>query len=87
MFFHYPEDEVCYTLDSQYFFGDDIIFAPIVSKGQREKTVYIPDGEWVLTKDGKTYSKGYHTITAELHDFIAFVKKGSDVLNCFRDEK
>ena len=21
MFFHYPKDEICYTLDSQYFFG------------------------------------------------------------------
>ena len=87
MFFHYPEDEICYTLDSQYFFGDDIIFAPIVNKGQTEKTVYIPDGEWVLTKDGKTYSKGRHTVNAELHEFVAFVKKGSDVLNCFRNEK
>ena len=51
MFFEYPDDEICYTLDSQYMFGSDIIFAPIVNRGQTVKTVYIPDGEWVLTKD------------------------------------
>ena len=83
MFFHYPEDEICYNLDSQYFFGDDIIFAPIVNKGQTEKEVYIPDGEWVLTKDGKTYRKGTYTIKAEINEFIAFVKKDTEVLKCF----
>lgn len=83
MFFHYPEDEICYTLDSQYFFGDDIIFAPIVNKGQTEKEVYIPDGEWVLTKDKKTYIKGWHTIKADIDEFIAFARKDSDVEKCF----
>lgn len=83
MFFHHPDDEICYTLDSQYFFGDDIIFAPIVNKGQTEKEVYIPDGEWVLTKDCKTYSKGWHTIKAEIHEFIAFTRKDSDAEKYF----
>ena len=83
MFFHYPEDEICYTLESQYFFGEDIIFAPIVNKGQTEKQVYIPDGEWVLTKNGKVYTKGTYNINAEIHEFIAFTRKGSDVEKCF----
>ena len=83
MFFHYPDDEICYTLDSQYFFGDDIIFAPIVNKGQTEKEVYIPDGEWILTKDKKIYTKGHYTIKAEIDEFIAFVKNGSSLEKCF----
>ena len=83
MFFHYPDDEICYTLDSQYFFGDDIIFAPIVKKGQTEKEVYIPDGEWVLTKDNEIYTKGHYTIEAQIDEFIAFVRNGSDLEKCF----
>ena len=83
MFFEYPEDEKCYTLDSQYLFGDDIIFAPITEQGQTEKTVYIPDGEWVLTKDNKVYTKGTHVIHAEIDEFVAFVKSGAEVLECF----
>ena len=83
MFFEYPDDEICYTLDSQYMFGDDIIFAPIVNQGQTVKTVYIPDGEWILTKDKKFYTKGFYEITAEIDEFIAFVRKGSDVIECF----
>ena len=83
MFFHYPDDEICYTLDSQYFFGDDLIFAPIVNKAQTEKEVYIPDGEWILTKDCKTYGKGWYTIKADIDEFIAFVRKGSGLEKCF----
>ena len=83
MFFEYPDDETCYALDSQYMFGDDIIFAPIVEQGQTKKSVYIPDGEWILTKDKKIYTKGTYEITAEIDEFIAFVKKGSDVIKCF----
>jgi len=83
MFFEYPDDEVCYTLGTQYMFGDDIIFAPIVEQGQTVKTVYIPDGEWILTKDKKIYTKGTYEITAEIDEFIAFVRNGSDVIDCF----
>lgn len=83
MFFDYPEDEICYTLGEQYMFGDDILFAPVVNRGQTQKEVYLPEGEWVLTKSGETYGKGWHTVSAEIDEFVAFVKKGADVLGCF----
>lgn len=83
MFFEYPDDDICYTLETQYMFGDDIIFAPIVERGQTIKTVYIPDGEWILTKDKKRYTKGTYEINAEIDEFIALVKADSDVIKCF----
>ncbi|MCH5197969.1 MAG: hypothetical protein J1E34_03585 [Oscillospiraceae bacterium] len=83
MFFDNPDDEVCYTLEEQYMFGDDILFAPIVKKGQTRKTVYLPEGEWILTKDKQKYKAGFHDISAEINEFIAFVKAGANVINCF----
>lgn len=83
MFFEYPDDPICYTLDTQYMFGDDILFAPIVNRGQTARTVYIPNGEWVLTKDKTVYTKGTYTVQANRNEFIAFVKKGAKVLECF----
>jgi len=80
MFFEYPEDEICYTLGDQYFFGEDIIFAPIVKQGQTERDVYLPEGEWVLLKDKKTYTKGTYSVSAKLEEFIAFVRKDAKVL-------
>jgi alpha-D-xyloside xylohydrolase len=85
MFFEYPDDEVCYTLDDQYMFGEDILFAPIVKQGQTQREVYLPEGEWVNVNDGKVY-KGPASVyaSAEIDEFIAFVKKGSDCLKAFR---
>lgn len=84
MFFEYPDDEICYNLGEQYMFGDDILFAPIVEKGQTKKTVYLPKGEWILTKNKQEYEGGKeYEIEANIDEFVAFVKKGKDVINCF----
>ncbi len=84
MFFDYPDDEVCYSLGEQYMFGDDIIFAPITKQGATQKEVYLPQGEWVLTKDKKVYQGGKsYIIDARINEFVAFVKKGADVIECF----
>ncbi|MBP3610054.1 MAG: hypothetical protein J6J42_06945 [Lachnospiraceae bacterium] len=80
MFFEYPEDEICYTLGEQYLFGEDIIFAPIVKKGQTEKDVYLPEGEWVFLRDKTRYTKGTYRMKAEISEFIAFVRAGAKVL-------
>lgn len=83
MFFEYPEDDICYTLDGQYMFGEDIIFAPVVMQGQTEKKVYIPEGEWILTKDKTRYTKGSYTIKVGLDEFVAFVREDAKVLDVF----
>lgn len=77
MFYDYPDDETCYALGEQYMFGDEIIFAPIVNRGQTEKRVYIPEDGWILTKTKKAYPKGWHTLRADLTDFIAFTKSNN----------
>ena len=85
MFFDFPDDPVCWTLDEQYMFGDDILFAPVVTAGQTEKDVYLPAGEWVHTATGKVYSSGFHRIAVPLSQFAAFVRKGAAVLEAFSE--
>ena len=84
MFFEYPDDAYCYELDDQYLFGSDILFAPIYQYGQTSRTVYLPEGVWVRTND-KTEYNGRSTVTcaASKKEFIAFVRKGADVLQVF----
>lgn len=84
MFFEYPDDKKCYELWDQYMFGGDILFAPIYNEGQTEREVYLPEGEWICVLDKKEYSGGQTVdMHAEVSEYIAFVKKGSDVLNAF----
>ena len=80
MFFDYPDDEICYTLGGQYMFGDDIIFAPVTKQGQTEKEVWLPEGKWIFARDKKIYDGGRaYIMTAEINEFIAFVKDGGDI--------
>lgn len=84
MFFDFYSDPVCYELDDQYMFGPDILFAPITEQGQTARSVYLPEGEWVRTTDKSVHSGGGRIeCTAEINEFIAFVRKDADVLSCF----
>ncbi len=41
------DDPVVYTIEDQYLFGRDILVAPVLTEGATERSVYIPQGEWV----------------------------------------
>lgn len=86
MFFDFYEDEVCYTLEDQYMYGEDILFAPIVNQGQTDREVYLPEGRWVNVYDRIVYEgQQFLKCHAELDQFIAFVKEGSEALQIFDD--
>ena len=84
MFFSFPRDAACWTVSDEYFFGDDILFAPILEYGATKRTVYVPEGEWILARNGTVYTKGTYEISAEIDEFIALVRKDAPVLECFR---
>lgn len=48
----------------QFVVGDDLIVAPVVQKGQRTRTVYLPKGRW-KSDDGTVY-KGGKAISIEV---------------------
>jgi alpha-D-xyloside xylohydrolase len=84
MFFDFPDDEQCYSLGEQYMFGDDILFAPVTARGQSVKSVYLPKGEWILTKDKTRYSgENWYDIKVKINEFVAFVKVDSEIVNVF----
>ncbi len=84
LFFDYPEDSVVYNVGDEYMFGDDILFAPISARGQTKRSVYLPEGEWVLARNHETYQGGaWYEVSAEIDEFIAFVRKGVEVLSAF----
>ncbi len=48
------------SIKDQFLLGNDILVAPVLAKGQKERTVLLPEGEWT-GHDGKTYT-GNRTI-------------------------
>lgn len=84
MYFDFPDDEICFTLSDQYMFGRDILFAPICEHGATDRNVYLPCGEWVRTSSGEIFAGGErYTVHADIGEYIAFVRKGAEVLKAF----
>ena len=84
LFMEFPEDANCYLQEDEYLFGRDILFAPITEKGMTGRDVYLPEGRWVNVTD-HTVTEGACTVhaTAEIDQFIAFVREGAPVLEVF----
>lgn len=84
MFWDYPNDEKCYELEDQYMYGGEIIFAPIYIEGATEREVYLPEGNWVNVLTHEKIEGGKTIVChAQIDEFIAFAKEGSEVINCF----
>ena len=54
LFYDFPADKICWANEKQYMFGPNVMVAPIMSQGQRELDLYLPEGaNWtnVWTKE------------------------------------
>ena len=59
LFFDFPEDEKCYTIEDQYMFGPDILVAPVLEARAVSRKIYLPIGsKWIDALSGKTYNGG-----------------------------
>ena len=80
LFLNYPEDTGAYLLADQYLLGDDLLVAPILEPGQRERSVYLPDGRWHSYWTGEDHTgPGRITIPAPLHQIPFFIRAGGDL--------
>lgn len=79
LFMEYPNDKEAEKIDNQFVFGEELLVAPVLKKGERVKRVYLPDGEWIDFNDKKTVYLGGQTVAyrAPLSTIPIFVKKGS----------
>ncbi|MCQ4086727.1 glycoside hydrolase family 31 protein [Saccharibacillus sp. JS10] len=60
----YPEDSAVHELDDQFLFGSQLLVAPIVEQGKRNRAVYLPEGTWIDDRTGEKIEGG-KTIVAE----------------------
>ena len=79
LFFDFPADPAAVAVEDQFMFGDDVLVAPILALGVRERDVYLPKGEtWMDTHTGRIYEGGQTvTVPAPLEVIPVFVRKDS----------
>lgn len=85
LYYEYPELEEAYKNETQYFFGDDILVAPIFAKGENgvsKKTLWLPEGEWYAPSLNRMITGGGDvTLDFDHSQYPWFVKKGAVIVN------
>ncbi|MEI6518562.1 MAG: TIM-barrel domain-containing protein [bacterium] len=71
-----PENNAGYRFD-EFYFGPDMLVAPVLST-DKERTIYLPEGEWYEFETAKIVSGGQEiTRNVELSEVPVYVKAGS----------
>jgi alpha-D-xyloside xylohydrolase len=79
LFFEFPEDPTCWTVEDEYMFGEDILVAPLVEEA-RSRNVYLPQGSWVDYQGGRICEGGrWHRISAGELPVIMLVRDGAAI--------
>jgi alpha-glucosidase (family GH31 glycosyl hydrolase) len=80
--FDYPDDPTVRDMWDEYFYGPDILVAPVWHVGVRERDVYIPEGDFADYWAPSDTVSGPVTISAEvpLDRIPIFIRKGANVL-------
>lgn len=77
LFYMFPEDPICWEVEDEYFYGPDILVAPILYAKQRTRSVYLPKDEiWIEYFTGKEYNGGQKVeADAPLDTIPIFIRK------------
>ncbi len=78
LFYDFPEDAACWDVEDSYMFGPDLLVAPVMEEGARERTLYLPAGtDWRDAATGDTYAGGQTiTVPAPLEIIPVMIRAG-----------
>jgi alpha-glucosidase len=80
LFLDFPQDEATWRLDDEFLFGSDLLAAPVVREGQRQREVYLPAGAWHDFWTGARLEGGRRVnVDAPLERLPLFVRAGAFV--------
>ena len=85
MYYEYPECDEAYAFESQYFFGDDIMVAPVVepsANGISSKRIWFPEGNWWSVADNRLIKgNSIQTLDFTLDQIPYFYREGAVIVN------
>jgi alpha-D-xyloside xylohydrolase len=80
LFVDFPDDTPSWKVDDQFMFGPDLLAAPVVTLGVRERHVYLPPGTWGDPWTGTEVEGGTtFRVDAPLDRIPVFVRGGVEV--------
>jgi alpha-D-xyloside xylohydrolase len=79
LFFEFPEDLTAWLVEDEYFFGRDILVAPLMEE-TTGRQVYLPPGNWIDYQTRRVYpGSRWQTIAAGSIPCILLVRDGAEI--------
>jgi len=79
LFFEYPDDPTAWLIEDEYFFGHDLLIAPLMEE-TTGRQVYVPPGTWIDYQTKLSYAGGqWHLMEAGKIPCIILVRCGAVV--------
>lgn len=78
LIFSFPTDPMTREIDDQYLFGEHLLVAPVYGPGERQRSVYLPEGSWYHWYSGEVF-RGPRLLpcAAPIEHIPLFVRGGS----------
>ncbi len=78
MLLEHPDDPVAWGVDDQYYFGSDLLVAPVLEEGATRRSVWLPPGRWFDFWTGVPLDGGRRiTVDAPLETLPLLVRGGA----------
>ncbi len=83
LIFHHPEDNTCWHIDDEYYFGDDFLVAPVMNS-ENVRDIYLPEGDWIDFFTGERHivadgGKWLKNVEVPLERMPVFVRCGATI--------
>ena len=92
MILQHPNDKTCRQIDDQYFFGENMLVAPVMNS-ENKRDIYLPQGRWVhfFSREVFKGERWLKNVEVPLDEMPVFVKQGTAIpmypedVNCTDD--
>jgi len=81
LFYDFPNDQESWEVEDEYMFGPDLLVAPVMAEGMRQRELYLPaPSTWKDAFTGKTYEGAQRiTVSAPLDVIPLFLRDGKEL--------
>ncbi|MBZ5536485.1 MAG: glycoside hydrolase family 31 protein [Acidobacteriia bacterium] len=80
LFLEFPSDPRTYRMDTEYFFGPDLIVAPVLNEGGRRRSIYLPAGDWYNFWTGERLTGPADIIAEAPLDSVPLFARGGAII-------
>lgn len=80
LFYEFPQNSKAWEIEDEYLFGGDVLVAPVMYEGMREREVYLPEGaRWRNAHTREVYDGGRTIpVDAPLEIIPVFLREGGN---------